>query len=99
MSNLMLQGSSCTLHTVTILLAVSLSAHAFVMEGRVKRLREPHPREAARAILDAFDNYPLVALGEAHRNQQVHDLILSLVHDPGFPEKVNDIVVEFGSAR
>lgn len=60
---------------------------------------EPLPRAAVPAILNSFERYPIVALGEEHRNQQIHDFIVSLVNTSDFPNHVNDIVVEFGAAR
>ena len=57
------------------------------------------PLAAVSGILGAFDRYDLVAFGEAHRNQNVHDVVLSLIRAADFPQKVNDIVVEFGNAR
>ena len=60
---------------------------------------DPRPQPAVSAFIRAFDTYPLVAIGENHRNQQVHDFIVSLVTDRRFSEKVDDVVVEFGSAR
>jgi hypothetical protein len=62
-------------------------------------INDPEPRDAVRAVVDAFDRYDLVALGEFHRNQNVHDFAISLIRSSDFPKKVNDIVVEFGSAR
>jgi len=59
---------------------------------------DPIPLPAVESILSAFDKYPVVAIGEAHRNQQVHDFIVALVADPRFAERVDDIVVEFGAA-
>jgi hypothetical protein len=59
----------------------------------------PTPRDAIPAILEAFEHYPIVALGENHRHQQIHDFIVSLVTASNFPDRVNDIVVEFGAAR
>ena len=51
-------------------------------------------------ILDAFQSHPIVALGEGlHGNNQSHVFRLSLLRDPRFATVVNDIVVEFGSAR
>jgi hypothetical protein len=73
---------------------VSLSS--LVLAGLV--LADPRPQPAV-AIVRAFDTYPLVAIGENHRNRQVHDFIVSLVSDPRFLQKVDDLVVEFGSAR
>ena len=62
-------------------------------------LADPRPRPAVDAIVRAFQTYPLVAIAESHRNQQVHDFIVSLVSDPHFLQQVDDVVVEFGSAR
>ena len=83
------------------LLVASGLAFTTAQETRrqVKMLPAPRPENAVKAILKAFGQYPIVALGEVHRNQQVHDFILSLLGDPDFPDRVNDIVVEFGSAR
>ncbi|HEY7474347.1 MAG TPA: hypothetical protein VH679_05010, partial [Vicinamibacterales bacterium] len=39
------------------------------------------------------------ALTDAHGNEQAHRFLLSLIRDPRFAAIVNDIVVEFGSAR
>jgi hypothetical protein len=51
-------------------------------------------------ILDAFQSYRVVALGEgAHGNEQGHAFRLALIRDPRFAALVNDIVVESGSAR
>jgi hypothetical protein len=51
-------------------------------------------------ILNAFETHPLVALAEGqHWNEQGHAFRLSLIRDPRFAARVNDIVVEFGSAR
>jgi hypothetical protein len=51
-------------------------------------------------ILDAFRSHQIVALGEGlHGNTQAHAFRLALIRDPRFPSIVNDVVVEFGSAR
>jgi len=57
------------------------------------------PVEAIGGILDAFRSNEVVALTDAHGNEQAHRFLLSLVRDPRFAATVNDIVVEFGSAR
>jgi len=62
-------------------------------------LAEPRPQPAVTAIIDALKVYRLVAIGEMHRNQQVHDVIVTLLRDPRFLPKGGDIVVEFGNAR
>lgn len=42
---------------------------------------------------------PLVAIGEVHRNQQLHDFLVRLLRDPRFLPMGGDVVVEFGNAR
>lgn len=76
-----------------------LLALGAIANGLSSKQGDPRPQPAIAAIVDAFDKHPLVGLGESHRNQQVHDFIVSLVRDPRFLQKVDDIVVEFGSAR
>src|SRR5512132_2225875 len=56
-----------------------------------------HP--AVPAIVQAFSDHPLVAIGEAHRNQQVHDLIVRLLVDRAFLPEGGDVVVEWGNSR
>ena len=58
----------------------------------------PRPIDAAEAMIKAFDKYPIVALGDAHSCQELYDFITYLVRNPGFTDKANDIVVEFGNA-
>jgi hypothetical protein len=57
------------------------------------------PVGAIAGILDAFQTHAIVALSDAHGNEQAHAFLLSLIRDPRFATAVNDIVVEFGSAR
>jgi hypothetical protein len=58
------------------------------------------PVEPVRAILDALESHDIVALDEGrHGNEQAHKLRLELIRHPRFARNVNDIVVEFGSAR
>ena len=56
------------------------------------------PEPAIPAILAAFDRYEVVAMPEAHGMKDVDDFILSLIRDPAFPVKVNDIEVECGNS-
>ncbi len=55
--------------------------------------------KAVEGLIDIFDRYSLVALGEVHGSRTAHDFIISLIRHPSFPNKVNDIVVEFGNAK
>ena len=57
------------------------------------------PVEPIAAIVDAFRSHRIVALGDNHGNEQGHKFRLSLIRDPRFAAAVDDIVVEFGSAR
>jgi hypothetical protein len=58
------------------------------------------PIDPISAIVDAFQAYPIVALGEgAHGNLQGMAFRLALIRDPRFLARVDDIVVESGSTR
>jgi hypothetical protein len=57
------------------------------------------PLNAVTGLLDAFEQTPLVALGERHSLQELADFLVALLHHPRFPETVQAIVVEFGNAR
>lgn len=54
-------------------------------------------QDAVAAIVQAFDRFPIVAIGERHSLKQAGDFYVSLVKDPGFQNQVNCIVIEFGS--
>ena len=56
------------------------------------------PEPAIAAILAAFDKYEVVALPEAHGLKDLDDFIFSLIRNPSFPDKVNDIAVECGNS-
>ncbi len=58
----------------------------------------PRPVDAIPAIVEAFNRYPVVALGDLHGCQEFYDVITLLIRNPKLPNKVNDIVVEFGNA-
>ena len=59
---------------------------------------EPTPEPAVPAILAAFDKYEVVGMGEAHGDKDQDDFILSLIRNPAFLGKVNDIAVECGNS-
>jgi hypothetical protein len=60
---------------------------------------DPQPEDAVRAIVREFGRHPVVAIGEAHWLRQAGDFYRALVKDPAFQERVNDIVIEFGTPR
>jgi hypothetical protein len=59
----------------------------------------PTPEDPVNNIIKLFDTYRIVMLGEIHECRQQYDLVRELVAAPGFADRVNDIVVEFGNAR
>lgn len=61
------------------------------------RTVQPKPQNAIRGIVNAFDQFPIVAIGEGHSLREAGEFYVSLVNDAEFQKKVNDIVIEFGS--
>jgi len=57
------------------------------------------PLEPVAAIVDAFRTHDLVALCDAHGNEQSQAFLRTPVRDPRFADAVNDIVFESGNAR
>ena len=73
-----------------------LSTSIFAQQGAPK---PAGPVEPIQAIIDAFRVHDVVALGDAHGNEQAQVFLKSLVRDSRFAATVNDIVIEFGNAR
>jgi hypothetical protein len=76
-------------HSTAALGTVAAPAH---------QLTEPEPENAISAVMDAFDRYPVVALGMSHRQQDEADFSLALIRDPRFAPKVRNVVVEAGNS-
>jgi len=49
-------------------------------------------------VLDKFETYDLVSIGEIHGSNDLHQLYIELIKNKEFQEKVNVIVLEFGNA-
>jgi hypothetical protein len=81
------------------LATVLTSGNIGAVRAQRAALAEPRPQPAVAAIIDTLTLYRLVAIGEVHRNQQVHDVIVALLGDPRFLPEGGDIVVEFGNAQ
>jgi hypothetical protein len=60
---------------------------------------ELKPQNALKFILDALRRFPLVAIGDRHGLQEIHDFLTALLFHPELPQRLTDIVVEFGNAR
>ena len=54
--------------------------------------------DVLEGILDAFDLYPIVAIGENHNVQQLGDFYIQLIQQPEFARQVRNIVFEYGNA-
>jgi hypothetical protein len=58
----------------------------------------PVPVPAVAGVLALFDKYEVVGLPQGHGMQDLDDFIFSLIRNPTFSEKVNDIEFECGNA-
>jgi hypothetical protein len=56
------------------------------------------PVNAVETLLEQMEHFPLVALGEVLQLQEFYDFLTALLYHPLLPEKITDIVVEFGNA-
>lgn len=75
------------------------SSIVFPQESRNPKGNNPNPEDAEKAILVAFDKYEIVGLASpAHGNKDLDDFILTLLRNPAFPDKVNDIAAECGNS-
>jgi hypothetical protein len=52
----------------------------------------------SQSLLAVFDTHPLVALGEWHDSKQDRELKIDLLRQPGFADKVQNIVLECGNS-
>jgi hypothetical protein len=68
------------------------------VEAQTLQNKPATPEPATAAILAAFDKYEVVGLPAAHGMKDLDDFILSLIRNPAFSEKVNDIVFECGNS-
>lgn len=82
----------CCVALITIVLVVSASGQP--------RTHSPEPvaEPAIPAILAAFDRYELVGMPAGHGLKDLDDLILTLIRNPAFWNKVNDIEIECGNS-
>jgi hypothetical protein len=83
--------------TVLLLVLTLTTAYAQTQQRRTKGA-DPIAQPAISAILAAFDKYEVVAMPQGHGMQDLNDFIFSLIRNPAFSGKVNDIEVEFGNS-
>lgn len=87
----------CSIVVLSLVLALTTS-YAQTQQTAKPEGADPIPQPAVTAILSAFDKYQVVAMPQGHGMQDLNDFILSLIRNPAFSEKVNDIEVEFGNS-
>ena len=58
---------------------------------------DPRPLPGVEFILKSFDQYPAVGIGDLPGCEEAHNFIRSLIRNPIFPSKVDEIVVDFGN--
>jgi hypothetical protein len=56
------------------------------------------PQDATQAMIQAISSHQIVMFGETHGNKQEYEWLCRLVKTPAFADRVDDIVVEFGSS-
>ncbi len=83
-------------------LAFALDARSAVARSAVVRSSAASGDEVTGvdgigAVLAAFDDHPVVALGDLQGCAELHDFVRELVRDPRFAAKARTIVVDFGN--
>ena len=88
---------------IAILLPVNLNGFGQAIEKSKTQntaLKQPQAVDPIAGILKLFDTRPIVALDEGeHHTAQTHAFFRALIQDPRFHNKVNNILVEFGSCQ
>lgn len=77
-----------------VCLAILLPALLLTVDAN----HQTQPRDASRAIIQAFDTHAIVMFGEVHENKQEYEFLRALVTARRFVGTVDDIVVEFGNS-
>jgi len=78
--------------------AQPLSAILFALISLCLAQANPESKNATDAVLDAFETHDVVMLGEIHNNKQEYEWLHSLVADPRFDDRVDDVVMELGNS-
>ena len=78
---------------------VSVKVDSGLYGAQMQPINDSKPLESRQALLRVFDEFPLVAISEAHGMKEEAEFIVSLIRDPHFAKKVNNIVLEAGNAK
>lgn len=76
--------------------AVALVAPGVLFGQQVSRT-DPRPLPGVEFILGSLERYPVVGIGDLPGCEEAHDFIRSLIRNPAFPSRFEDIVVDFGN--
>src|SRR5436190_23173081 len=75
-----------------------LSALLFTLAPLCLAQADPSHKNASAVVLQAFETHDVVMLGEIHWNKQEYEWLQSLVANPEFADRVDDVVMEFGNS-
>lgn len=88
----------CATMLFLLLLVIAPINQAQTQQLTKPAISEPIPQPAMPAILAVFDKYEVVAMPQGHGMQDLDNFIFSLIRNPAFSQKVNDIVFESGNS-
>ncbi len=76
----------------------TLSAFLFALASLCPAQANPSPKNASAVVLQAFETHDIVMLGEIHWNKQEYEWLQSLIANPEFADRVDDVVMEVGNS-
>ena len=76
----------------------TVSALLSVLASLCLTQADPSPKNASAVVLQAFETHDIVMLGEIHNNKQEYEWLQSLVANPEFADRVDDVVMELGNS-
>ena len=76
----------------------TFSALLFALASLCPAQADPSPKNALEVVLQAFETHDVVIFGEIHWNKQEYEWLQSLVANPEFADRVDDVVMEFGNS-
>src|ERR1051326_3381597 len=76
----------------------TLLALLFALASLFPAQVNPSPKNPTTAVLQAFETHDIVMLGEIHWNKQEYAWLRSLIANPEFADRVDDVVMEFGNS-
>ena len=96
MKNLVRSAAAFSL--ATMLLSPGYTQVAAQPNSRAATVAPVEVEPALEGVFKAFENHPVVALGDAHGLAAQMDFYTAVVRDPRFARDVRNLVVEFGAS-